>query len=98
VQFATDDDPHALTWDPASQVATVAINSFGDATHARAIGLSVAGDHLTEAGRIEGSGADVAGGTTRTLVANDRLWLVAWEGVSGHDRSTLATDTPALHW
>jgi hypothetical protein len=104
VQFAVSQDPHALTWDETTQVATATGQTWATvdgrpALPGVAIGISVAGDHLREVGRIvEPGGSDAGVGVSRTLVAGDRLWSITWTGVSGHDRATLAAVTPALRW
>lgn len=99
-----DHDPHALTWDETTQVATAIGQAFRTSDGAPtaqdvAIGISVAGDHLREVGRIAEPG-DLGGdlGVGRTLIAGDRLWSVTGTGVSGHDRATLAAVTPILRW
>jgi hypothetical protein len=110
--FDVADDPHAVTWDAATQVATATGRMSGTTADGMmgtlqgiAIGISVAGDHLREVGRIVD--ADVPGnaeapgdpfGASRTLVTGDRLWSITWTGVSGHDRATLAAVTPTLRW
>jgi hypothetical protein len=105
-QFDVANDPHALTWDATAQVATATGGTFGTAADGMsgtlegvAIGISVAGDHLHEVGRIvDPAGPGTSLGTSRTVVAADRLWSITWTGVSGHDRATLAAVTPLLRW
>jgi hypothetical protein len=105
-QFDVANDPHAFTWDEATQVATATGGMFGTSDDRMtgtiqgvAIGISVAGDHLREVGRIvDPAGPGTSLGVSRTLVAGDRLWSITWTGVSGHDRATLAAVTPMLRW
>jgi hypothetical protein len=103
--FDVTNDPHAFTWDAATQVATATAATFGIIDDGRgtvqgvAIGISVAGDHLREVGRmVDPAGPGTSLGASRTVIAGDRLWAIAWSGtVSGHDRATLAAVTPVLH-
>jgi hypothetical protein len=103
--FDVTNDPHAFTWDAATQVATATAATFGSIDDGQgtvqgiAIGITVAGDHLREVGRmIDPAGPGTSLGASRTVIAGDRLWAITWSGtVSGHDRATLAAVTPVLH-
>jgi hypothetical protein len=105
-QFDVANDSHAFTWDGATQVATATGGMFGTSgdggsgmLQGVAIGISVAGDHLREVGRIvDPAGPGTSLGVSRTLVAGDRLWSITSTGVSGHDRATLAAVTSMLRW
>ena len=99
-------DPHAFTWDPTTGLAILVgswsgrntspdTSPYGYDYHSGAIVLRVAGDSITEVGRIEraqSSGDEYSGGDaiSRTFMHAGSIYAVSNQQLSSHDAASTA--------
>jgi uncharacterized secreted protein with C-terminal beta-propeller domain len=77
---AVEGDPHAFLWWAPTQTAFLPLAGSG------AVAFHAAGDALTQIGRIDSGDAPVA----RALVAGDKVYTLAYDGLRTNNLSDLA--------
>ncbi len=90
---AVENDPHAFLFWPKSNLVVMPLQSYGTTPFLGAVGVRVAPNALTEAGRVEhrSDARNESATIERSLVIGDKLYTLSWLGLASSNLDNLGT-------
>jgi Beta propeller domain len=90
---AVETDPHAFLFWPKTNLVVMPLQSYGPAPFLGAVGVRVAPNALTEAGRVvhHSDARSESATIERSLVIGDKLYTLSWLGLASSNLDNLGT-------